>query len=161
MSPVSKIPENEWLTKQEAAQCLNVAERTVDRLSLRGHFQKRTQRRPGLPTIAVYHAGDLKRYAALQAERHMAAARATAFPVPDIPQALAPLSDTLVSLLGAVTGVLASGPLYIPLTEAAARLGLNERYVRQCVREGKLRAVRLVVDGRRVTKVRAADLDAV
>lgn len=160
MSILSLPESNEWVSKQAAAQRLNVSEKTIDRLAARGQLHKRSQRRPGLSTISVYHAGDLERILSVRSPAFISDMSGDQSPR-DISQVLTPLSDTLVSLLGALTGVLQNGPLYIPLTEAASRLGLNERYVRQCVRSGKLRAVRLMVDGRRVTRVRAADLDAV
>lgn len=160
MSTLSKITENQWVSKQAAAQYLNVSEKTLDRLVARGQLQRGRQRRPGQPTISTYRADDLERYAT---------SRATAFPMPTTaltaregPNAPALLTDTLTRLGEVLSGrVNPLTTLYISMAEAAARLGLNERYVRQCVREGKLRAVRLMVDGKRTTKVRAADLECV
>ena len=170
MSTVANLPENEWVTKQEASHFLQVAERTIDRLAARGALQKRTQRRPGQQTIAVYHTPDLARYAAARAERYAAAAASAAayvmpakgLAVPGGPVTAGPTADALTRLADLLAGrINPRASLYISVDEAAIRPGLNERYVRQCVRSGKLRAVRLMVDGRRVTRVRAADLDTV
>ena len=51
----------DWLTKQEAARILQVAEKTIDRLAERGELQKATRKRPGLPPVAVFHPDDVGR----------------------------------------------------------------------------------------------------
>lgn len=50
-----------WLTKQQVAQLLCVAEKTVDRMAKAGDIQKAMRKRSGLPPLAVYHPDDVAR----------------------------------------------------------------------------------------------------
>src|SRR5512146_198105 len=50
-----------WLTKQEAAHVLQVAEKTIDRMADRSELQKATRKRPGLPPVVVFHPDDVER----------------------------------------------------------------------------------------------------
>jgi hypothetical protein len=55
-----------WMTKQEAAAYLGLAEKTLDRIAEGGKVQKGKRKRPGLRSIAVFHPDDLAR---IKAER--------------------------------------------------------------------------------------------
>lgn len=55
------IPLEHWLTKQEAASFLGVAEKTLDRMAARGEVQKSTRKLPGRPEVVVFHPDDIGR----------------------------------------------------------------------------------------------------
>jgi hypothetical protein len=50
-----------WMTKQQAAGFLSVAERTIDRLASNGQIQKAMRKRPGKPALCVFYPEDLQR----------------------------------------------------------------------------------------------------
>lgn len=62
LSDMSNQPTLEdWLTKQQAAQFLGVAEKTVDRMANSGEIQKATRKQPGRPPMVVFHPDDVGR----------------------------------------------------------------------------------------------------
>jgi hypothetical protein len=50
-----------WLTKQQAAQVLQVAEKTIDRMAKAGELHKEILKRPRQGPIVVFHPGDVHR----------------------------------------------------------------------------------------------------
>jgi hypothetical protein len=173
VSDMSRKPAantNDWLTKQQAAQTLNVAEKTIDRLAARGELQKTMRKRSGLPPLAVFHPGDVQRIAV---ERDK--------PIPPFPvdggqdghmsngsnlPAVHHVSDVshfaaLIRALALGAPAAANGALYVPIEEAVRIVGLNEHHIRRRIADGTVRAARLKIDGRITTRVARADLEKI
>lgn len=58
-----------WITKQQAARILRVAEKTIDRMSTKGGMTRAVRRRVGLPPQVVFNPLDIER---IQASRQQA-----------------------------------------------------------------------------------------
>src|SRR5205823_7292844 len=52
---------SDWLTKAEAAQVLQCAEKTIERLAARGKIQQASRRVPNRRPIAVFHPKDIEK----------------------------------------------------------------------------------------------------
>jgi len=166
---------DDWLTKQEAARTLGIAEKTLDRMAAHGQVEKRTRKRPGQPFASVFNPLDIERIVATQREAYMsdmsdmsrtpALVRSTDPTVQD----MSTMSDMsrIVEVVAALAERIAPRPpagplpLYIPIEDAARLAGLNVRLMRKAITAGRLRAARLKIDGRVRTVVCAADLPQV
>jgi excisionase family DNA binding protein len=165
MSDMSSVAANtDWLTKAQVAQILGVAEKTVDRLAVKGKLQKQTRERPGLPPVVVFHPGDVER------ERVARNQPTEAFVVPDgvnsaVGQQLVsrvPDMSELYGLMGGVIGhataemmVRQDFPVFLTTQQAAEYSGLSEDFLLKLVRAGTLRRVA----GMRGFRYKKTDLD--
>ena len=139
----------DWLTKQEAARILQVAEKTIDRLADRGELQKATRKRPGLPPVAVFHPDDVERARKVRE----IPARPFMFPpaVGPVVDVSAQQSDTdvrpvqessivpvqAVSDLSSVLDVIGlryAPPLWLTRDQAVAYSGLSLTYLKKAVK---------------------------
>lgn len=103
---LATLPENfnDWLTKQQAAVFLNVAEKTIERMAARGQIHKSIRKRPGLPPLCVYHGEDLSK---LKAEEQ----RRTSFAIPPL--------DPFVRALNAIVDRVTAPPTQLALPAPA------------------------------------------
>lgn len=136
---------SDWLTKSEAAQALQCAEKTIERLAAKGDLQQGFRRVPGRRPLAVYHPSDIERLKS----------NSIPFVSPPLtdqstPTALVPAKENSVTLITALTAALAKPPvvaldkkLYLNLDEAAEYSGLPRRHLQRLISDGKLEALKL------------------
>jgi Helix-turn-helix domain len=125
-------PTECWLTKQRAAQILQVAEKTIDRMAKSGKIQKELLKRPGQAPIVVFHPGDIERFKPV-------------VPAPFV------MSDTVSSQSGIVAVGQVSTPmskvskvrlpLWLTLQEAVDYSGLPEAILREFIAGGRIPAL--------------------
>jgi excisionase family DNA binding protein len=168
---VSEVDYATWLTKQQAADALNVSTKTIEQLTQKGQIQQGRWRRPtGGPELAVYHPDDVARLvqerrpgpapfvlpATAAGNGHGAGNGTLATSRQPDEDARRVVAAGLSELLGAVRLLTSEtsqtserseksekpAPLFLSLPEAAAATGLSEAYLRRQIAEGKLPAVR-------------------
>jgi hypothetical protein len=134
----------DWLTKQQAAQFLGVAEKTVDRMAAKGELQKSERKQPGRAPIVVFHPDDVgKAKAARQhaPEPFVMQTNTAVQPMsdPDVP--VRPLLDRLSNVLelAAHQSVPLRDKVYLTMAEAHTYSGLSRDVIRQAVRDGKVK----------------------
>lgn len=142
VSIMSKKPQNvdDWLTKQQAAQVLGLAEKSLDRMATRGEIQKAMRKRPGLPPQAVFHPGDVDR---AKAEREKpfvmpSGTTSTSVPVLSNSAAMPAVIQAISGIKQRSDGVRLPERLYLTIEEAAEFTGLGVGYIRKQIREGKI-----------------------
>lgn len=168
MSTLSKKPQNvdDWLTKQEAAAVLGMAEKSLDRMATRGEIQKTMRKRVGLAPQAVFHPGDIER-AKAERERQPfvmpATGNGTAGPtgVPALSSsggAAVSLPAVLQTLAEAIRpdGVRLAEKIHLTITEASAYAGLPKAHLRRLIADKKLPALKTGAGWR----IRRRDLEA-
>jgi hypothetical protein len=155
----------DWLTKQEAARTLGIAEKTLDRLASRGQVEKRTRKRPGQPFSSVFNPSDIERLAAQDMSNVSDMSRTPALVSnTERIQDMSDMSDmsrfveVVAALAERIAPRPAAGTLYINIEDAARLAGLNVRIMRKAIKAGRCRAARLKLDGKVRTVVCAADL---
>jgi excisionase family DNA binding protein len=158
-----------WLTKQQAAEAIGVSTKTVEKLADAKQLQQAMLRRPGKPSIAVYHPDDVAR---VRAERNPEA-EPFVLPPEDSPSqnvenpsptsrvpALAKSQNALGSFAAIAEmfrppdRVRLAERLFLTLDEASELSGLPKAYLRSLMAEGK---IGLKACGR--WRIRRADLE--
>jgi predicted DNA-binding transcriptional regulator AlpA len=152
---------DDWLTKQQAAQFLGVAEKTVDRMAAKGELQKAERKRPGKAPVVVFHPDDVGRARAVRQQPP------PPFIVPHSDTAVQPMSDlsptvehesgarsdvsreTSVHLiLSRLASVLEMAPastiplhhkVYLTMPEARQLTGLSEDRILAAAKDGRVR----------------------
>jgi muconolactone delta-isomerase len=140
---MKKPPENyeNWLTKAEAAQALQCAEKTIEREAARGKIQQAWRRIPGRRPIAVFNPDDIER---LQVQT----VRAFPAPAADTSKALARIapasSEFFAGLAAAIAAprMLPMNKLHLSLAEAAEYTGFGVVYLRRQIAAGKIAVVK-------------------
>jgi hypothetical protein len=150
-----------WLTKQQAAQALQVSTKTVEKLADAKQIQQARWKRPtGGPALAVFHPGDVER---LRQERNP---EAPPFVLPALGEDSAELENvglvpfkrgdaelSIQSLFAELMRSVTSAPktsasvgierkVYLNLQEAIAYSGLGKTCLLGKVRAGKLAAAK-------------------
>jgi excisionase family DNA binding protein len=137
---------SKWLTKQQAADVIGVSTKTVEQLarprkSQPALIQQAERRRPGKPSIVVYHPDDVER---VRAERNPDAAPFVMPPAPpdeaaqtEVVLASQNFQTPLEVLLRSMQRP-ASPRLFMTVEEAADYSGLPRGYLRGLIKEGKL-----------------------
>ena len=167
----------DWLTKQQAAQLLAVAEKTIDRMADRKEIQKATRKRPGLPPQVVFHPGDLERVKTSREQPPGAfiMPRGT----PDGQESdMSNLAESFLAAIQAATrpalpagsdhaektvrkpAVAIESKLFLTLGEAVAYTGLPRKHLRALIDSGKLEEHVVGKPGKgEVRRIRRADLE--
>jgi hypothetical protein len=127
-----------WMTKQEAAAYLGLAEKTLDRMAESGKIQKAKRKRAGMPALAVFHPGDL---ANIKAARDEEQTPPFVLPANGTGRELQPATQqqtatALVQALTAITERITAPaelkePFFLTLKQARAVSGLPSSYLRQ------------------------------
>lgn len=174
-----------WLTKQQAAQVLGVAEKTIDRMAKAGELHKEILKRPRQAPIVVFHPGDVNRAkAAREAQQSPApfvmsekesglSADVSGRPVSDVSRSMSevsvPWSDSWIrdmsTRLSNLSKIFPAEPtnLWLTLQEAADYSGLPAAVLVDFINSGRLPALDI---GRRrgghwrIRKVDLRKLDA-
>jgi len=144
---------DEWKTKEEAAQLLQVGVKTVERYAKSDKIRREYRRVPGRRPLPVYNPEDIEKI------RQENVPMTPVEPLP--PQALARKLDPaafLSALLqngnGQAPQVRLSEKLYLTLNEAAEYTGLSKTLLRRKIHDGELQALK---DGG--FKIRRRDLE--
>lgn len=148
-----------WLTKQQVAQRLGVATKTVDRHILRGALSARILTRPGQVPIKVIHPGDVERLAEdLAAQRvemdttvnavvvhrdgaaqdgggNLPALRPQVAALPDLAAAVAKLAAALEGMKAPQV----EAPAYIDMDAAVTLTGLKPSTIRAAIKSGEVK----------------------
>jgi hypothetical protein len=150
-----------WLTKQEAAASLGLAEKTLDRMAESGKIQKGKRKRAGLPAIAVFHPDDVAR---IKAERGQEQPEPFLLPADGTARELQPAAQqqTTTALVQALTAIAErvtapaelKEPFFLTLKQAREVSGLPTSYLRQ-----HFIAVGRAVKTGRGWRIRRADLE--
>lgn len=162
MSKLSNLTES-WLTKQQAAQILQVAEKTIDRMAKSGKIQKELLKRPGQAPIVVFHPGDIERFKPVVPAPYsiwgnpplvMSDTESNLSKCHEVGQVSTPMSKVSKVRL----------PLWLTLQEAVDYSGLPEAILREFIAGGRIPALD-VGRGRRggrwrIRKVDLRELDA-
>jgi excisionase family DNA binding protein len=141
---MKKPPANyeNWLTKAEAAQALQCAEKTIEREASRGKIQQAWRRIPGRRPIAVFNPDDIERLKAQTVQAFPAPMAAdTSKALTNISRATSP-EQFFAGLARAMVAPRVSPKLYLTLAEAAEYTGLGVGYLRRQIAEGKLEPVK-------------------
>ena len=149
MSKLSNPPPPDyksWLTKQQAAQVLQVAEKTIDRMAKSGELQKETLKRPRQVPISVFHPGDVERAKAargpvafvmsdrgVQRMSNMEAGQSKPLGDRQVSTVSTPLPETRVRLAEKV---------YLTISEASEYSGFGTVYLRRLAAERGLAIVK-------------------
>jgi hypothetical protein len=165
-----------WLTKQQAADTINVSTKQIERWAQDKRLQFAKWKRPeGGPAIVVYHPHDVERIARERnpevgafvlpraaAEKptvngsHAIAVRQQ--PVPEVLQALAAALRDASQTSQTHGGVRLAERLYLTIGEASEYTGLGIGYLRRQIAEQKLELVR-GAGPHRADVLRRADLE--
>lgn len=166
-----------WLTKQQAADAIRVATKTVERFVQEGKIQQaRWQPQGRGPKLAVYHPDDVARIATerrpglspfvLPVGTELPAngnghgdVQALAPRVEPSNEVLLPGNDLLRVLVTAAARVMSetsqTPALFVTLQEASIVTGLTQAYLRRKCEDGTLKAIR-----DRGWRIRRTDLEA-
>jgi muconolactone delta-isomerase len=147
---MKKQPANyeNWLTKAEAAEALQCAQKTIEREASRGKIEQAWRRIPGRRPLAVFNPDDVEKLRATTVQ---------AFPVQD--GSPAPVGDTkalarlpragspeqfFAGLAQAIAAprIPADRKFYLSLAEAAELTGFGITHLRRLVADGKLELVK-------------------
>lgn len=137
-SNLSKPPigQDTWLTKQQAAAQLQVAEKTIDRMAKAGELQKQTFKRAGQVPIVVFHPGDVERARVARAPQ--------AFIVPETGGHMSAVSGHPVRDMSTRMSELSVVPvrrLWLTLQQAADYSGLPTAVLLEFIGAGRLPAL--------------------
>jgi excisionase family DNA binding protein len=147
------MPKSEyadWLTKAEAAQALQCAEKTIERLAAKGEIHQAFRPVPGRRPVAVFHPKDIEKlkpknvavpFVLSQSEAGPNGAAETQALVP-VGKAPADLLAALASALGKPTALSVDKKLFLTIREAAEYSGLPKSYLRKLLKEGSLPSLR-------------------
>jgi excisionase family DNA binding protein len=175
---MNDIDLSTWYPKSEAAAVLRISERTLERMTTAGKGPEcKLRQRAGRKPEPVYNPADVDALRAAAERPHVMSALSPIGPRQpavqeaghqdgDIPQGLAIALGLMEGLLRMAqrplleagrapeTAARAHDKLWLTIDEAAKYSGLSGAFLRRCVQQGKLPAVR-----DRAVKVRRVDLD--
>lgn len=165
-----KADYSTWLTKQQAADVLNVTPKTVERMAADRKIEQAIWKRPRKPAIAVFHPEDVQR---IWKERHPDNAEAFVIP-PDatanaldktpVPHAAAPNAELprmegFMRLLLEGQKAQESGiselryKLFLTVREASVYSGLPQSYLQKLIESGELATITLNNGSKRIRRI--------
>lgn len=146
--PSVPVDTETWLTKKEAADTLNIGEKTIERYVAKGKIQQSWRKVEGRRPIAVYNPTDIEK---LKPEHFRAEfveiepetkAVAKAAPPPLAARNGAEMFQFLAAAMGSAQTVALKEKLFLTVEEAAAYSGLPQAYLRRLIAEEKLAVIR-------------------
>ena len=153
-----KSDYSDWITREDAARIIGVSTKTIEKLERDKKLHRKDRSRPGRPPLAVYNPDDVKR----NAEERSRSAEPGILPPETRALAPAPRASLPAGFLEALSNASNSSKVrtaervFLKVYEASEYSGLPQEYLRQLVREGKLKAI---TEGVRGWRIRRSDLE--
>src|SRR5262245_15127197 len=133
----------EWMTKTEAVSFTGISLRTIEREISLKKVRTKQRRQVGRRSVTVLHPEDvarLKQDFSLMSVIEPSESLAVNAKMSDLPIPRGQ-GDMITAVLQYVRPIVEGKPAFLPVKEAAQRIGLPEGYLRKCIKEGKLKPI--------------------